>query len=91
MVRTKSSEVNLEGYVVIASPATSTMTHSAKHSLEREISPPLRRQKTIREWAYEVSLGVNAECQDWNEFGGLTSVKTCPESIELESSAEGQY
>lgn len=60
-------------------------TQTEKHSIEREISPPPKRNKnkTIGQWAYEAALGTNDECKDWAEFGGLASTKVSSTSFDL--------
>jgi hypothetical protein len=59
-----------------------------KHTLEREISPPPRKKKSLGKWAYEAALHLNPECQDWNEFGGLVSAQDHQKSFELGSDTE---
>jgi DNA cross-link repair 1C protein len=81
-----------ETHTYLVSETTSSVrlqhTDTKKHSLEREISPPPRKKKSTREWAYEAVLNLNPECQDWDEFGGLSCTQDPKKSFELGSSME---
>jgi hypothetical protein len=46
-----------------------------KRSPEVELSPPPLKKQSISEWAYSAALGLDPDCADWKEFGGLTSVR----------------
>jgi DNA cross-link repair 1C protein len=61
-------------------------SQTRKRPLEKDISPPPLRKKSLNEWAYDAALGLDPNCADWREFGGLTSVKNESQiSTELEA------
>jgi DNA cross-link repair 1C protein len=73
----------------------SKLENARKREPDKPISPPRKKrsvpkwqyeatsEKSSREWAYEATLGSNPDCKDWDEFGGLSSVKKSDISFEL--------
>ena len=59
-----------------------------KHTLEREISPPPRKKKSLGKRAYEAALNLNPEYEDWNELGGLVSAQDHRKSFEFGTDTE---
>ena len=42
-----------------------------------------RRDRTVRQWAYLATLGLDEDCDSWEAFGGLNCIKDNDHEIEL--------
>jgi len=42
-----------------------------------------RRDRTVRQWAYLATLGLDEDCDSWEAFGGLNCIKENDHEIEL--------
>jgi hypothetical protein len=55
-----------------------------KRSFVVESSPRPPKKQSINEWAYDAALGLDPDCSDWKQFGGLTSVRKNESQVSIE-------
>jgi DNA cross-link repair 1C protein len=63
----------------------STCPPSKRRATDNDLSStnPIKRSRSIKQWAYEAAAGLNPDCQSWEEFGGLVCTREANVSFEL--------
>jgi len=67
-----------------ADPRNQSVAEMEEWQEETQHIPNMRRRdRTIRQWAYLATLGLDEDCDSWEAFGGLSCVKEGDHDVEL--------